>query len=422
MHLGVGRFGLGFAVPLARDLRLSSVLVNRPGSSHDSEKRLAALKQRKRFKLRFYDRKNAPKTEDIEFEDLIVLDGVSSTNRLSELLADPHTLILTTAVGEPQIQVIAETLAGALKQRVLSENPLWVLACENLQSGSTFLRKEVERYLPLPDDPKCPVRFANCVVDRICPSWSIRKGTVSIECESYRSLILEDRFDQDTLRERLDSHAGVISLVKPAEFSLYHVRKLWLLNGYHLALAVLGSQMPPKGLKTPIREVLEDQKIREVVHGVREELITAFLELGIKNKISFQPEDLDAYMNTVEQRFSQSQDTCERVLKDALLGEDRMLSIARQIGIQLGEGKPLPELFLDNVYNFTFVFFKKIHDRLYLPLLQLSEAKNRSFDYLATVITRTIPFLVRQMEALREEARGKASTSGGRAEIAASTE
>src|SRR5688572_19009108 len=95
LHFGPGSFGLGFVVPLARTAGLDVVVANRTSPNPESQQRNDALRRNRVYTL---DLRSIERSEvsDIRIADFVYLD--SSKNTLIDLIAQPSTTILTTAL------------------------------------------------------------------------------------------------------------------------------------------------------------------------------------------------------------------------------------------------------------------------------------------------------------------------------------
>lgn len=391
IHIGTGRFSLGFVGYFSHILNFSTIFLNRDHDrSHDRNRK---LREQKEYLIEYYDIKDK---YIVNFDDIYIF-GVDLEEAVAsmELISDLDTILLTTSVGSSQLQHIAPIIAGGLKNR-LKSNPLFIMACENGHRCSQMLEEEVKKHLSSQDYGGV---FVDCVVDQICHNIEVpdilKPAHVIVSAESYREWIVEDK-GNNTLRQILIH--PLIKFVSSNQIDLYELRKLWLVNGFHLAIAVLGVSFF-KETDTRIAEVIKskDEELLKQLNGVQKELVEAFIYKDEDN--IFKRKDIRDYISKIKERFRHSPDTFDRILQDALLSEDRINQVVRQFGIDLGRDKRLSEVFSAHLYECIFNFFEKTKDRIYDPVAILV-ANGYSPDSLSFVLQELVPFLVRQGDRL----------------------
>ena len=290
IHIGTGKFGLGFVGYFSHQFGFSTVFLNRKPRTESSAKRNSKLRDEKSYTIEYYDR-NGEKNP-IKFHDLHFFGrGLEETGSSVGFISDPRTILLTTAVGESQLQHIAPLIADGLQRRK-ETSPLFIIACENGHRCSQKLSEEVRKYLP---SHKHGGIFADCVVDQICQDikplddeTNQSQNHVTVIAESYRQWVIEDVDERLT---KLLNHKS-IKFVPKSHIDLYELRKLWLVNGFQLATAVLGYRYRIGEISKVI--VSTHPKLAQHIEGIKTELANAFI---FKNQGIFTPEEVDTYID-----------------------------------------------------------------------------------------------------------------------------
>lgn len=393
IHIGTGRLGLGFCGYFSHDLGYYTVFLNR--KSEISSIRNKKLAEQKEYIIKYYDN---TKSEIIRLDELHVFDVESKETGLPiDLISDPNIILVTTAVGDSQLRYIAPIIANILLERskIDLREPLFVLACENGHRCSQKLAQEVERCLQYREHVGV---FADCVVDQICDRIEVPNGRTSpsssvvISAESYREWVIENT--DERLKKFLDHPS--IKFVPESQIDLYELRKLWLINGFHLALAVLGNGFfKQAGIR--ISEVImsTNEELLKQIKGIKTELSNALVFKDTHSVFKDKGKEIYGYINEVENRFKHSPDTCERILRDALLSEERITQVTRQFASDLGKDDPLSKVFSKYLYGCVLNFFRKVQDRLYDPIATLL-SQGYTPIHLTFILQELVPFLVKQ--------------------------
>jgi len=383
VHIGTGKFGLGFVGYFSNNLSLSTAFLNRTPKIDSSRIRNEKLQMRREYLIDYYD---TGERDTVRFECLEFFGGTQEhTDKSVGLIADENTKLVTTTVGESQLSEVAPLIAQGLQQRS-NDRPLFIIACENGHRCSTQLGSQVKGILGSTEHAGI---FVDCVVDQICNRINSSEELVAVSAENYREWIIADASEELT---NYLCHSQ-IRFVPSEHLKFYEMRKLWLVNGFHLALAILGVTTVGGGTNTRIAEILERKgsDLADQVEGVQIELVDA---LVYKKGSIFRPDDLFEFVEQTKQRFKASPDSCERILRDALLSPERIAQITRDFGNNLGQNKRLSDVFSQHLYECVFSFFKKVQDRLYEPVL-INSDRDKSV-YLPYVLMQLVPFLVKQ--------------------------
>jgi len=208
--------------------------------------------------------------------------------------------LVTTAVGPGVLPAVAEPIREGLRRHPAAA--VNVIACENMTGNSTRLRALVEGQAGW--TVPAWAGFPDCVVDRIVTASPGRPPlTVTVE-ESFEFLVARAAWVGEV--PRIEGVAFVEDL-EP-----YRVRKLWLVNGLHAAVAYLGAQ---RGHRV-IDEAMQDSGIRRIVDGVATEAVAALQH----RHPGFDRQELIEYAGRSLTRFSDPRlrDPIARVARDPL--------------------------------------------------------------------------------------------------------
>ena len=321
VHFGAGNIGRGFIGALLAESGYFVVFADvdknliKELSTHDSyEVHLLAENER---------------TEEIHS-----FTGASSQKEVvPHSIANPHTRLITTAVGPPILEKIAPVIAKGLKERRLANaGVLNVIACENMVGQTQTLKKYVQSHLSDEENAWLSdnIGFANCSVDRIVPAPTSRiaNNPLDVGVEEFSEWVV----DKTLLRGQIDPPVREMKLTDSLQ--AYVERKLFTLNCGHAIAAYLGFVY---GLER-VDQVLENAEIMEDVRGALREGGAALVK-----RHGFDPEEYERYVERVVARFANPKlhDDVERVGRQPLrkLSKgDRLLGptvIAREYGLPI---------------------------------------------------------------------------------------
>ncbi len=392
LHIGTGKFGLGFAGYFANQLGGDLVLFNRPSESEDGKLRNRLLSEGASYVIDY--RGNHGRSPDhISYEAFRLLELPAT--EIIETISDPQTRVLTTAVGEPQLRYIAPIIAAGLMERPPQSLPLLIMACENGYRCTSTLREHVQHHISDPGNNA----FLDCIVDQACFSLDLHQSEVTVYVEDYREWIIEDPDDrgQSILK---DAEITLLNSKDSAshQFEIYVRRKQWLVNGFHICLAMMGAvEIDPNAL---IRDVIE--KKPERVGRLKQELVFALRSKDVDN-LCFTETEIRNYIDLVESRFHSTEDSCVRILADFLFDANRINWLTTDIGKRLGKDEKLSSIVRDELNDNIFRFFNKLHQRVFEPL-QLITDNGMHGEQLGITLVNVFPFVVGQMRLLQREA------------------
>ena len=298
VHFGAGNIGRGFIGALLAESGYFVVFA-------DVDKNLIKeLNTHESYEVHVLDEKE--RTEEIHS-----FAGASSqTNEVSHFIANPHTRLITTAVGPNVLERIAPAIAKGLKERrAANSGALNVIACENMIGQTETLGKYVQGHLTDEENAWLSVHvgFANCSVDRIIPAPSSPhpENPLDVGVEEFS----EWAVDRTALRAPIDPPVQGMALTDSLE--AYIERKLFTLNCGHAIAAYLGFV---HGFDR-IDLALKSEEIREDVHGALREGGAALVK-----KHGFDAKEHEQYVERVLSRFTNPKlhDDVERVGRQPL--------------------------------------------------------------------------------------------------------
>jgi len=214
--------------------------------------------------------------------------------------------LVLTAVLPENLPAIAPVLALGVRRRITSRpaTPTNVIACENMQCGSTALRDMVCAHLS-PDEQErasACVGFPDAMISRIVPLP--KANPLRIVAEDYNEWVAR-RADFLAPKPPLDA----LELVDNLEARLE--RKLFMHNGAHAVCAYLAFH---KGRQF-IHQAVADPSIARVVNAALDEIGQV-----VRRAHAFSQESIDAYKQSFVKRagIARIADPVARVVRDPI--------------------------------------------------------------------------------------------------------
>lgn len=295
LHFGAGNIGRGFIGKLLADAQAELTFAD------VNQTVLDLLNSRKSYQVHVVG-------EQARVEQV---NNVSAVNSGSEeavaLIAEAD--IVTTAVGPQILAKIAGTIAKGLIKRHQQGNdqPLNIIACENMVRGTSQLKQHVFDILPQDEQAwvEQHVGFVDSAVDRIVPPAEAGSNDpLEVTVETFSEWIV----DQTQFKGQPPEIAG---MELTDNLMAFVERKLFTLNTGHAITAYLGQQA---GLLT-IRDAILDPAIRRVVKGAMEESGAVLIK-----RYGFDADKHAAYIEKILSRFENPylHDDVERVGRQPL--------------------------------------------------------------------------------------------------------
>lgn len=198
--------------------------------------------------------------------------------------------LVTTAIGPNILPFIAGLVAQGIEARQAAGNqePLDILACENMIGGSQFLYEEVKKHLSEAGLAFSTehIGFPNAAVDRIVPAQS-HEDPLFVVVEPFNEWVVETRGMKNTSLVLEKVHYE-------AELEPFIERKLFSVNSGHATSAYTGAYY---GAKT-ILEALQNITVKDKVEGVLAEIRSLLIA-----KWGFDEQALVDYHKVIISRF-----------------------------------------------------------------------------------------------------------------------
>ncbi|WP_433750508.1 mannitol-1-phosphate 5-dehydrogenase [Falsibacillus pallidus] len=225
-------------------------------------------------------------TEQHESETISNVSGLNNLKQEDEVIeAIGQAVYMTTAIGPNILPRIAPLMAKGIEKRIEnSDEPLYVIACENQIGATDILKKHILEQLS--DEVKAKMEgkvfFFNSAVDRIVPAQS--SESLDVLVEPYFEWVVESKED-------IPSVEGMTIVEDLAPFI---ERKLFTVNTGHAVIAYLGYLQG----KTTIDETLADPAIAEQVRATLKETGAYLVK-----QYGLDKEEHDAYIEKNIERF-----------------------------------------------------------------------------------------------------------------------
>lgn len=278
VHFGAGNIGRGFIGEILFKNGFDITFVDINAEIID------ALKERGNYEIEIAD----------EAKDRIAVTNVTGLNNQQEpeavVAAIAEADLVTTAIGPNVLPFIAELIAKGIQARRAadSQQPIDVIACENMIGGSDFLKEKVMTHLSEEDLTyvEAYVGFPNAAVDRIVPIQS-HEDPLFVSVEPFSEWVIDA-----SMSKAKQLYLEGVTYVEDLE--PYIERKLFSVNTGHATVAYNGSY---QGYET-IDESLKDPEVLAQLKAVLNET-GALLEA----KWQFDHETHQAYINKIVGRF-----------------------------------------------------------------------------------------------------------------------
>ena len=310
VHFGAGNIGRGFIGLLLSKAGYHVTFVDVAASLVDDINELG----------KYYVQIVGDNPQRILVENVSAINSDKNLDALLDAIADAD--IVTTAIGPNILKFIAPNIAKGLVKRIeVNQQPLNIIACENMVGGSTALKNFV--YQNLPEDAKSKVDkligFPDAAVDRIVPLQK-NEEKLLVQVEPYAE------WDVDS-KGMVGEAPSIEGMTVVDNLSAYIERKLFTVNTGHASIAYLAYQ---KGIKD-ISTAMKNADVVEMARRVWKETGTLLID-----KYGFDPEKHWKYVETTESRFANPflSDEVTRVARGPVrkLGpKDRLVSPATQL-------------------------------------------------------------------------------------------
>ncbi|WP_229593243.1 mannitol-1-phosphate 5-dehydrogenase [Rossellomorea vietnamensis] len=236
VHFGAGNIGRGFIGALFSQSGYHVTFVD------IAEQVINKLNEEGRYEVKLA-------TETMETETIENVSGLNNLHQEGEVIDTiVSSTYLTTAIGPNILPRIAPLIAKGITKRVASsDEPLYVIACENQIGATDILKKHILENLDEDTAAKLEgkVFFFNSAVDRIVPMQD--QGSLDVLVEPYYEWVVETT-------EEIPPVEGMTIVEDLAPFI---ERKLFTVNTGHAVIAYLGYLQG----KSTIDQTLADEAI-----------------------------------------------------------------------------------------------------------------------------------------------------------------
>lgn len=277
VHFGAGNIGRGFIGLLLHQAGYHTTFVD------VNEAVIKEINEKKQYTVVLA----AEESESLTVKNISGINSIQDPGKVIQAIV--HADMITTAVGPNVLPIIAELIAKGLKERAKTTNqPLNIIACENMVGGTSFLKEKV--YNHLTQEEKTTIDnlfgFPDAAVDRIVPNQK-HDNLLQVSVEPYYEWVVEEPAIKGTKPD-------VNGITFVDDLTPYIERKLFTVNSGHAAVAYVGHQM---GYQT-ITEAINDEKVQEIIKGALHESGEALIRT-----YDFNREEHQAYTEKIIGRF-----------------------------------------------------------------------------------------------------------------------
>lgn len=279
VHFGAGNIGRGFIGEILHENNFFITFVD------SNEMLINALKSKQKYEIELA---NAEHTR-IQIRNVTGVNNQKNPQEVVQAILEAD--IVTTAIGPNILTFISKIVAQGIQARRVAgiQEPLDIIACENMIGGSEFFFDNIKRYLIAADLAyvRKYIGFPNASVDRIVPNQS-HKNLLDVVVEPFKEWII----DKNKLK---NTNFKLIGVKYVNDLGAYIERKLFSVNSGHATVAYMGAYY---GYAT-ISESLKDERVMHTLKCVQEETRTLLL-----TKWDFTEDDLMKYHEKIISRFT----------------------------------------------------------------------------------------------------------------------
>ncbi len=271
-----------------------------------------ALKKSRKYTLHLL----GAKERTVEITDFDILDRTEESQIIESFVTSE--IVLTAVIAE-NLPNVAEILAKAISERNRRGITTWqnVIACENLENATSFLKKCTCEHLTESEKNYCEsyIGFPDAMISRVVPL--VKEDPLSMVAEDYNEWVV-----RKSAFKGADPKIPFITLVDQLEAFLE--KKLWIHNGGHATVAYAGFINGHQY----IHQAVADPEIGLLVGKVLDEIGDV-----IQHKHGFPKEEITHYKNDLGPRgaIAEMKDEILRVVRDPIrkLGiHDRLIAPA----------------------------------------------------------------------------------------------
>ncbi|MEY8445156.1 mannitol-1-phosphate 5-dehydrogenase [Enterococcus ratti] len=309
VHFGAGNIGRGFIgeVLAENEFALTFIDVN--------DQLISELNDKKSYTIELED----DNKKQILVENVCGINNQKNPEQVVQAIAKAD--IVTTAIGPKILPFIANLIADGiqLREKAGNKNFLDIIACENMIGGSSFLEKEVRKYLKSTDFLESYIGFPNAAVDRIVPQQT-HVDPLFVQVEPFKEWVIEEP-------KRKNKKINLKGVLYVEDLEPYIERKLFSVNTGHATVAYTGALLGYQTIDEAMQDSLVVAQLKAVLHETGSLLVT---------KWGFDTKKHEIYIEKIIQRFQNKHisDAISRVARTPL----------RKLGYQERFTRPVREL------------------------------------------------------------------------------
>jgi hypothetical protein len=244
LHFGPGRLGLGLIVDAANKAQLVTHLISRLDSdSPQPDTYVLKLTEKEPFELEVASHSKAFTLEELEPEAL-------------KAVRANVPMLITTALGASGLTHYCDLLVKIAEERPRdSAAPTVFIACEN-NAGPDY--EELTKQLN-----DLGVECRATMVNRLCPRRFIPEDDskrIVVKADPYAEWLIEGEDSVGPLRFL----AGVHYVGFEPDVTPFNVRKRWVVNGTHLALALFARPVNQPSIRSAARDPERRAQVEEL--------------------------------------------------------------------------------------------------------------------------------------------------------------
>lgn len=304
VHFGAGNIGRGFIGSLLYQSGFETCFVDVNSELVD------LLNEKKEYRVELANQTH----DELLVKNVWAINSATDPELVIETIAKAD--LVTAAVGPTILPFIAELVAEGLKRR---QQPVTIIACENMIGGSAFLKEKVYGYLTEEEKERFAELFSfpNAAVDRIVPN-QVSDDKLSVKVEPFYEWVVDES-------EIKGDNPPVEGITFVEDLQPYIERKLYTVNTGHAVVAYFGYLA---GIRN-MHEALENEEIKQQTEQVLQEtgryLVATY---------PFSNEEHQAYIQKIVGRFANpyiSDDVTRvgRSPKRKLASNDRLVGPAK---------------------------------------------------------------------------------------------
>lgn len=277
VHFGAGNIGRGFIGALLYQANYHTTFVD------VNEAVIQELNEKQQYNVVLA----AENSETLTVKNVSGINSMNHPDQVIEAIVGAD--IVTAAVGPHILPMIAELIAKGLQERMKKgQQPLNIIACENMVGGSTLLKEKVMEYVTKAEQQafNAAFGFPDAAVDRIVPN-QVNEDPLEVSVEPFYEWVV----DETAIKGEKPAIDGITFV---SDLTPYIERKLFTVNTGHATAAYIGRYMG----YTTIKEAMDDASVQEIIRGALSESGEAIIQTYDFDRAVHQ-----TYINKIIERF-----------------------------------------------------------------------------------------------------------------------